>query len=124
MLIQLHSQETTTTKVTAAIQRSGEPAWILTERHGTTEHTVWKWRKCESVKDRINTPHRLQNKLTLAQEAVALALRKPLPVSRDNLLAVLRELVNPNVSRSGLDRYLRRHGVSNLCDLQAKAVQP
>ncbi|TSE20206.1 hypothetical protein Talka_01101 [Tepidimonas alkaliphilus] len=31
----------------------------------------------------------------------------------------MREFVNPDVSRSGLDRCLRRHGVSNL-----KALQP
>jgi hypothetical protein len=42
-------------------------------------------------------------------------------VSSDDLLAVLREFLNPDVSRSGLDRCLRRHGVGNLRDLQAKA---
>jgi Integrase core domain. len=52
------------------------------------------------------------------------ALRKTLLVSLDDLLAVVREFLNPNVSRSGLDRCLRRHGVGNLRDLQAKAVRP
>jgi hypothetical protein len=51
-------------------------------------------------------------------------LRKTLLVSLDDLLAVVREFLNLNVSRSGLDRRLRRHGVSNLCDLQAKAARP
>jgi len=32
----------------------------------------------------------------------------------DDLLAVTREFIHPGVSRSGLDRCLRRHGVSNL----------
>lgn len=36
----------------------------------------------------------------------------------------LREFLNPNVSRSGLDRFLRRHGVSNLRELQARAARP
>jgi transposase-like protein len=124
MLIKLHSQATTTPKVRAAIQASDEPAWVLAERHGTTEQTVWKWRKRDSVEDRSHTPHRLQTTLTPAQEAVAVALRKTLLVSLDDLLAVVREFLNPNVSRSGLDRCLRRHGVGNLRNLQAKAARP
>jgi len=34
---------------------------------------------------------------------------------------VVREFLNPNASRSGLDRCLRRHGVGNLRDMKAKA---
>ena len=34
---------------------------------------------------------------------------------------MLREFINPHVSRSGLDRCLRRHGVANLRQLQAQA---
>ena len=124
MLIKLHSHATTTPKVRAAIQASDEPAWVLAERHGTTEQTVWKWRKRDSVEDRSHTPHRLQTTLTPAQEAVAVALRKTLLVSLDDLLAVVREFLNPHASRSGLDRCLRRHGVGNLRDLKAKAVKP
>ena len=124
MLIKLHSQATTTPKIRAAIQASDEPAWIVAERHGTSEQTVWKWRKRDSVEDRSHTPHRLQTTLTPAQEAVAVALRKTLLVSLDDLLAVVREFLNPNASRSGLDRCLRRHGVGNLRDLKARTPQP
>ena len=124
MLIKLHSQATTTPKVRAAIQASDEPAWVLAERHGTTEQTVWKWRKRDSVEDRSHTPHCLQTTLTPAQEAVAVALRKTLLVSLDDLLAVVREFLNPNVSRSGLDRCLRRHGVGNLREMKVKAPKP
>lgn len=42
-------------------------------------------------------------------------------MSLDDLLAVVREILNPEAARSGLDRCLRRHGVGNLRDLQAKA---
>jgi len=124
MLIQLHSQATTTPKVRAAIQASAEPASALAERFGTTEQTVYKWKHRDSVHDRSHTPHRLQTTLTPAQEAVAVVLRKTLLVSLDDLLAVVREFLNPEVSRSGLDRCLRRHGVGNLRDLQAKAPRP
>ena len=118
MLIHLHKQATTTPKVRAAIQASAEPASTLAERFGTTEQTVYKWKHRDSVHDRSHTPHRLQTTLTPAQEAVAVALRKTLLVSLDDLLAVVREFLNPEVSRSGLDRCLRRHGVGNLRDLQ------
>jgi len=42
MLISLHKQATTTPKVRAAIRASDEPAWVLAERHGVSEQTVWK----------------------------------------------------------------------------------
>ena len=74
--------------------------------------------------DHSHTAHRLQTTLTPAQEAVAVALRKSLLVSLDGLLAVVREFLNPDVSRSGLDRCLRRHGVGNLRDLKAKEPRP
>ena len=124
MLIQLHSQATTTPKIRAKIQASDEPAWVLAERFGTTEQTVWKWRKRDSVQDRSHTAHRLQTTLTPAQEAVAVSLRKTLLVSLDDLLAVVREFLNPDASRSGLDRCLRRHGVGNLRDLKVKDARP
>lgn len=38
----------------------------------------------------------------------------------DDLLAVTRKFLNPDVSRSGLDRCLCRHGVSNLNALRPK----
>jgi transposase InsO family protein len=124
MLIHLHKQATTTPKVRAAIQGSDEPASALAERFGTTEQTVYKWKHRDSVHDLSHTPHRLQTTLTPAQEAVAVALRTTLLVSLDDLLAVVREFLNPNASRSGLDRCLRRHGVGNLRDLKAKTAKP
>ncbi|MBB1499376.1 IS481 family transposase, partial [Paracoccus sp. MC1862] len=124
MLISLHKQATTTPKIRAAIQASSEPAWMVAERYGISEQTVWKWRKRDSVQDRSHTAHRLQTTLTPAQEAVAVALRKSLLLPLDDLLAVVREFLNPDVSRSGLDRCLRRHGAGNLRELKPAAPQP
>jgi hypothetical protein len=36
----------------------------------------------------------------------------------------VREFLNPNVARSGLDRCLRRHGVGSLRNLKAKDDKP
>ena len=57
--------------------------------------------------------------LTPAQEAVAVELRRML-LLLDDLLAVTREVLNPDLSRSGLDRCLRRLGVRNLNTLRPK----
>jgi transposase InsO family protein len=62
----------------------------------------------------------LATTLTSAQEAVVVELRRMLLLPLDDLLAVCREFLNPDVSRSGLDRCLRRHGVSNLNALRPK----
>ena len=67
MLISLHNQATTTPKIRAAIQASSEPAWLVAERYGISEQTVWKWRGRDDAHDRSHTPHRWQTTLTLAR---------------------------------------------------------
>ena len=124
MLISLHKQAATTPKIRAAIQASTEPAWRVAERYGISMQTVWKWQSRNSMHDRSDTSHRLQSTLTPAQEAVALALRKSLLLPLDDLLSVVREFLNPHVSRSGLDRCLRRHGVGNLRALKPALPRP
>jgi transposase-like protein len=98
MLISLHKQATTTPKIRAAIQASTEPAWMVAERYGISEQTVWKWRNRDNVHDRSHTPHKLQTTLTPPQEAVAVALRKTLILPIDILLAAVREFLNPPIS--------------------------
>jgi transposase InsO family protein len=93
---------------------SNEPASVLALRYGVSEETARKWKRRDSVQDLSATPHNLQTTLTAAQEAVVVQLRRLLLLPLDDLLAVTREFLNPDVSRSGLDRCLRRHGVSNL----------
>ena len=60
--------------------------------------------------------------LTPAQETVVVDLRRTLLLPLDDLLAVTREFLSPDVSRSGLDRCLRRHGAGNLNDLKPRAT--
>ena len=54
--------------------------------------------------DRSHTAHTLQTTLTPAQEAVVLELRRTLLLPLDDLLALTREFLCKDVSRSGLDR--------------------
>ncbi len=64
MLISLHKQATTTPKIRAAIQASSEPAWLVAERFGISEQTVWKWRGRDDVHDR-SEPRRVCRRLQL-----------------------------------------------------------
>jgi len=117
MLIALHKRARTTPAVRAEIAASREPVAVLARRYNVSEATIRKWRARDDFYDRPHTAHRLQTTLTPAQEAIAVYLCCSLLLSLDDLLAVMREFVCPNVSRSGLDRCLRRHGVGNLRNL-------
>lgn len=97
------------------------PASVLAQRFGITEQTVYKWKKRDVFADRSHTAHHLQTVLTPAQEAVVVHLRRTLLLPLDDLLAVTREFICPHVSRSGLDRCLRRHGAGNLNALKPQA---
>ena len=56
---------------------------------------------------------------------MAVELRRTLLLPLDDLLAITREFLCPAVSRSGLDRCLRRHGVGSLNALRpGKAKEP
>ena len=121
MIVRLHKLARTTPAIRAEIAASDESIQTLAQRYGVSPMTVFKWKHRTSFEDRPHTPHRLPTTLTAAQEIIAVQLRKTLLLSLDDLLAVMREFVNPDVSRSGLDRCLRRHGVSNLRALQPQA---
>ena len=111
MLIALHKNARTTPAVRAEIAASDEAASVLAQRYGITEQTVYKWKKRAVFGDRSHTAHRLQTVLTPAQEIVVVHLRRTLLLPLDDLLAVTREFICPHVSRSGLDRCLRRHAL-------------
>lgn len=81
---------------------------------GVHRHTIRKWRQRDSVEDASHLPHRIHATLTPAQEAIVVCLRETLLLPLDDLLAVTRQFLCPELSRSALDRCLRRHGVANL----------
>jgi transposase InsO family protein len=120
MMVSLHKNATTTPAIRAKIAGSAEPAAVLSARYGVTLDTIYRWRGRTSFEDRSHTALQLATTLTPAQEAVVVELRRMLLLPLDDLLAVCREFLNPDVSRSGLDRCLRRHGVSNLNALRPK----
>jgi len=112
----IHSNARTTPRIRQEIQEAAP--WVsnaeLARRYGIHRHTVAKWRKRENTEDGSHRPHRLKTTLTPEQEAVLVSVRETLLVPLDDLLVLAREFLNPDLSRSALDRCLRRHGVSNL----------
>ncbi len=114
MNIQLHANATTTPKIRRYIQSSTDTVTQLADELGVSEDTIRRWKRRDRVADGSHTPHRLQTTLTPAQEVVVVELCKTLLLPLDDRLVVTREFIHPEVSRSGLDRCLRRHGVFNL----------
>ncbi len=114
MQVHLHKNARTTPAIRRELRESPLPIAELARRYHLSKATVRKWRRREEGADRSHRPHHLHTTLSPAQEAVVVALRQTLLLPRDDLLAVTREFLNEGVSRSGLDRCLRRHGVSDL----------
>ena len=124
MQIRLHANATTTPKQRALIHASTQSVAELAEELGVSETTIRRWRSREAVQDRPHTPHRLATTLNPMQEYVVVELRKLLLLPLDDLVVVTREFLCPKLSRSALDRCLRRHGVARLSDLWPEAVDP
>ena len=114
MKLNLHKNARTTPAIRQELRESTQSERELARAYHLSRATVRKWRQRDSVHDGSHRPHRLHTTLTPAQELVVIELRRTLLLPLDDLLAVTREFLHPDVSRSGLDRCLRRHGVSNL----------
>jgi transposase InsO family protein/transposase-like protein len=117
MQIKLHANATTTPRIRKLIQESTQPVAALAKEFGVAESTIRRWKKRTTVQDGSHTIHNLATTLSKLEELIVIELRKTLLLPLDELLAVTREFINPKVSRSGLDRCLRRHGVGRLKDL-------
>lgn len=110
----LHANATTTPEMREFIQNSDLSVSELSRILNISEATVRKWRKRKSTEDQSHRPKKLASTLTPLQEHVVVELRSHLLLPLDHLLQVVREFINPDISRSALDRCLRRNGVSNL----------
>ncbi|XOF34092.1 MAG: IS481 family transposase [Candidatus Electrothrix sp. YB6] len=117
MNIALHKRARTTPAVRREIQRSELSERKLSEKYGISRSTVRKWKYRDTADDFSHRPHNLHATLTDPEEAVVVELRRTLLLPIDDLLVVVREFICPHMSRSALDRCLRRHGVSNLKEL-------
>lgn len=98
MMIALHKCARTTPAVRAEIAVS-LPVAVLARRYNVSESTIRKWRARTDFHDRPHTAKRLQTRMTPEQEVIAVELRRSLLLPLDDLLAVVREFICPDVSR-------------------------
>ena len=120
MQVKLHKNARTTPALRKELQNSNLPERVLAKKYGLTRDTVRKWKHRQSIEDASHRPHNFKATMTREQEVITVEARKLLLLSLDDLLVLVRTFINPDVSRSGLDRCLRRHGVSNLKQLIAE----
>lgn len=114
MDLKLHANATTTPKVRGYIQQSQSSVSELAAELGVSEGTVRRWKGRDTVHDRSHRPRNLRSRFDPAEEAIAVELRTHLRLSLDDCLEVMRRCVRPDISRSGLYRTLKRHGVARL----------
>jgi len=113
-----HKNARTTPEVRAFIRESDLATAVLARLLKASETTVRKWRSRETTDDNSHQPKQLQTTLTLQQQYVVVLLRVRLRLSLDELLHVCKKFINASTSRAGLQRCLKRHGVSKLAKLQ------
>ena len=83
--------------------------------------TAAKWLSRDDVQDRSHRARTLHTTLSAAQEAIVLSLRQTLYLPLDDLLYITRQYINPEVSRSGIARLLKREGLARLEDVTPAA---
>ena len=114
MQLQLHKNARTTPAIRAEIRAFQGDTADCAKQYGISWPTANKWRNRETVNDLSHTPHQLKTTLNSAQEELVLFLRKTLRIGLDDLLAVAKEFIEPQLSRSALARLLKRRGAPSL----------
>jgi len=117
LTVKQHKNATTTPEVRAFIRASELPTAVLARLLKVSESTVRKWRQRDNQEDASHIPKHSQTTLSLQEQYVVVQLRTRLMLSLDHLLLVCRQFINENTSRAGLQRCLKRHGVSKLADI-------
>lgn len=112
-----HKNATTTPEIRAFIRASELPTAVLARLLKISESTVRKWRQRDTLEDASHIPKHSNTTLSLQEQYVVVQLRTRLMLSLDHLLLVCRQFINENTSRAGLQRCLKRHGVSKLADI-------
>jgi len=112
-----HKNATTTPEMRAFIYESDLSTAVLARLLKISEATVRKWKKRSDTQDASHIPKSLNTTLRVEQEYAVVQLRTRLKLSLDELLCVCQTFINTNTSRAGLQRCLKRHGVSRLADM-------
>lgn len=113
-----HANATTTPEMREFIRKSDLSVAELSRLLNISEATVRKWKQRDSLEDASHKPLNLNTTLSPVEEFVVVELRRSQLLSLDELLQITLEFINANVSRAGLARCLKRHGVSRLAGIQ------
>jgi transposase InsO family protein len=117
----LHGSATTTETVRRAIQRSEESVRALARHYAISPTTVQKWRKRTTVSDQPMGPSEPHSTvLSIEQEAMIVAFRRHSLLPLDDCLYALQPTI-PSLTRSSLHRYLQRHDIPRLPDMDDAA---
>jgi transposase-like protein len=123
MQLRLHANATTTPRTRAYIQRSTASTAALARELGIHPRTVARWKARQDAADRSTRPHRLATAIAAWEEGLILELRRSLALPLDDIVEAMRRCINPQLSRSGIHRCLKRHGLSaRLTPQQAPAA--
>src|SRR5438270_5179767 len=123
MQLRLHANATTTPRTRAYIQQSTASPSALARELGIHSRTVARWKARPDVADRSTRPHRLTTTINQWEEALILELRRSLALPLDDIVEAMRRCMNPQLSRSGIHRCLKRHGLAaRLTPQQAPAA--
>ena len=113
-----HGSATTTHAVRAAIQQSQSSLAALSTELGINPKTVAKWRRRATVGDLKTGPKEPRSSvLTESKETMIVAFRRHTLLPLDDCLYALQPTV-PHLTRSSLHRYLRRHDISRLPEVE------
>jgi hypothetical protein len=117
----LHGSATTAEAVRRAIQHSQESLRALAKRYGINQKTIAKWKGRTSVADLWIGPKEPRSTvLSVEEEAVVVAFRRHTLLPLDDCLYALQPTL-PHLTRSSLHRCLKRHGVSQLPQVEGEA---
>ncbi len=122
MVPRRHANATTTPEMREFIRNSDLTVAALARLLNISEATVRKWKQRETTEDAPHVARHLQTTMTPVQEYVVVELRKSLLLSLDELLQITQNFINPEVSRSGLARCLKRHSLSRLSDVKGQDI--
>ena len=118
-MFQYHPRAKTTHEIRREIHENKEGLTFreLAKKYNVSVPTVMKWRKRKDFHDAPHGPNDIYKLtgITQLEEYVLCEIRKSALLPLDDLLEVASQL-DIKVSRSALDRALRRNGLSNLRD--------
>lgn len=118
MKINLHKNARTTPAQRAFIQNDTQMNIShLALKIGVSETTIRRWKKRSFVFDKPHTPKKIATALTPFEELIVILIRLSLRSGLDDLQQIVRSFIQPNCSRSSLNRCLKRYHISRLTPL-------